>query len=123
MGLGNGGGVGLAVGGVVIGKAGVLGFARGAMLELAPLGIRVNTVLPGTILTRAVEASLDVQGGRNANAAAHPRGVQGSVQEVVDAIRFFLSPDARNCYGAELAVDGGLGVPGAHGLVINREAG
>ena len=105
----------------VVGKAGVLGFARGAMLELAPLGIRVNTILPGTIMTEGVLESLEIQGGAEANARAHPRGTQGSVAEVAAAVRFLLGPEAGNCYGAELAVDGGASVPGPHGKVVNTK--
>ena len=41
-----------------------------------------------------------------------------NVRVVADAVRFFLGPDSRNCYGAELTVDGGLNIPGAHGFPV-----
>ena len=103
----------------VIGKAAILGFARGATLELAPRGIKVNTVVPGTIMTEGVIESLEIQGGAEANAKAHPRQTQGSVEEVAAAFRWFLGPESSNCYGAELTVDGGASVPGPQAGVVN----
>jgi 3-oxoacyl-[acyl-carrier protein] reductase len=91
-------------------KAGLLGFVRSAALELAPLGIRINAVLPGVIES---PQSLDpVNSGGPAGLAASaptiPLGRVGQPADVADVIDFLLSPAARYVTGQHLAIDGGL---------------
>ncbi|GAA1191047.1 SDR family NAD(P)-dependent oxidoreductase [Streptomyces hebeiensis] len=93
-------------------KAGVLGLVRSLAVELAPRGIRANSVIPGLIET---PQSLDEHNslgpeGLRAAGAAIPAGRVGRPEEVAAAIRFLCAPEASYITGQELIVDGGLTV-------------
>lgn len=93
-------------------KSGVLGLCRSLAMELAPRGIRVNTVIPGLIESpQSLDAvnSLGPEGLRAAGAYI-PWGRVGSPNEVARVIRFLTSDDAAYITGQELIVDGGLTV-------------
>jgi 3alpha(or 20beta)-hydroxysteroid dehydrogenase len=80
-----------------------------AALELAPLGIRCNSVHPGYIDTpmlRGGDASAVVDVDRFA--AGVPAGRIGTVDDVVDVVVFLASDASRYCSGSEIVVDGGL---------------
>lgn len=90
-------------------KAGVLGLARSLAVELAPEGIRVNSVCPGAVETAMLQR---VYGSRaravSAEAAAGtPSGRIARPDDVAAAIAFLGSEDAVQVIGAELVVDGG----------------
>lgn len=93
-------------------KAGVLGLTRSLGVELAPRGIRVNTVIPGLIETPQSLDSKNSLGpeGLRAAGAGIPAGRVGRAEEVARAIRFLTSDDAAYVTGQELVVDGGLTV-------------
>lgn len=96
-------------------KAGLVQITKGMALELAPHGIRVNAVAPGVISTERVRA--DAAGAGAAEHAAKlarvPAAREGTPQEVVEAVRWLLSPAAAYCVGSVLTLDGGytLGIP------------
>lgn len=78
-------------------------------VELAPSGVIVNAVAPGTTRTPMIEAAQ-----RNASASsgfklsgASPLGRIGETDDVVDVIEFFLSDASKYVNGAVLPVDGG----------------
>lgn len=93
-------------------KAAILQMTRNMALDLAPHGIRVNCVCPGTILTRAsrdhmarVGMSLD-----EFLAAEGPKALLnrvGQPREVAWAILFLASDEASFVTGTHLMVDGG----------------
>lgn len=82
-----------------------------AALELAPKGVRVNSVNPGTVPTEIqkkagvredqYEAFMEKAKGW------HPLGRIGTVDDVAKAISFLASEDAAFITGVTLMVDGG----------------
>ncbi|MFE5792629.1 3-oxoacyl-ACP reductase FabG [Streptomyces sp. NPDC056503] len=90
-------------------KAGQLGFLRGAALELAPLGITVNAVLPGNVRTEGLDALGEEYLRRMA--ASIPLGRLGEPADVAHAVGFLASDEAAFVTGQTLTVDGGQTVP------------
>ncbi|WP_031464246.1 SDR family NAD(P)-dependent oxidoreductase [Sciscionella sediminilitoris] len=93
-------------------KSGLLGLCRSLAVELAPRGIRVNTVIPGLIESpQSLDPvnSLGPDGLAEAGAAI-PLGRVGTTEEAARTIRFLTSEDAAYVTGAQLVVDGGLTV-------------
>ncbi|WP_055594654.1 SDR family NAD(P)-dependent oxidoreductase, partial [Streptomyces hirsutus] len=93
-------------------KSGVLGLCRSLATELAPRGIRVNTVIPGLIETPQSLDETNSLGPAGLERAGRsiPAGRVGHADEVARAIRFLTSDDAAYITGQELIVDGGLTV-------------
>jgi NAD(P)-dependent dehydrogenase (short-subunit alcohol dehydrogenase family) len=93
-------------------KGGIDALTRQAAVEYAPLGIRVNAVVPGTIMTEMNETIMresDDGGAVMAGwVAMHPVGRVGQPQEVAAAIVFLASDDASFITGESLRVDGGM---------------
>jgi 3-oxoacyl-[acyl-carrier protein] reductase len=89
-------------------KAGLVGFARSVARELAPRGITVNVVSPGPIDTDMLRA-LD-EDRRALLGGSVPLGRIGEPAEVAAAVAFLASDDAAYITGANLPVDGGLGM-------------
>ncbi|MEU9851978.1 3-oxoacyl-ACP reductase FabG [Streptomyces sp. NPDC047974] len=90
-------------------KAGQLGFLRGAALELAPLGITVNAVLPGNVRTEGLDALGEEYLRRMA--ASIPLGRLGETADIAHAVGFLASDEAAFITGQTLTVDGGQTVP------------
>ncbi|QKS21443.1 SDR family oxidoreductase [Curtobacterium sp. Csp1] len=91
-------------------KAAVIGLVRSAAAELAPRGIRVNTIIPGLIETPQSSDAVNSLGPDGLAAAGEriPWGRVGQADEAAAAIRFLLSREARYVTEQELVVDGGL---------------
>lgn len=87
-------------------KWAVRGMTKVAAAELAPLGIRVNSVHPGVIDT--VMTSGYTPEGRRTQEAAIPLGRFGVVEEVAGLVLQLLGDASRYSTGSEFVVDGGL---------------
>ena len=86
-------------------KWGVRGATRTAALELAQLGIRVNSVHPGVIATEMPPAwALESEEVR----AMIPLRRVAQAGEVAPLVAFLASPMSGYCTGAEFVVDGGM---------------
>jgi NAD(P)-dependent dehydrogenase (short-subunit alcohol dehydrogenase family) len=88
-------------------KAAVDALTIGLAKELAPRGIRVNCVQPGTIRTDIHSLSGD-PGRPDRVAARIPLGRPGEVDEIANAIAWLLSDEASYTTGAILRVAGGM---------------
>lgn len=93
-------------------KGAVQGIVRAWARELAPAGIRVNTLAPGPIETNFFEATglsqEDAQGFAEMVKGMVPLGRFGSPEEVGRVAAFLLSDDASYVTGSEYVVDGGM---------------
>lgn len=75
--------------------------------ELAPHGIRVNAVAPGTIDTEMTRACVPDAAALDALARAVPLGTIGQPEDIAAACAYLCSPEARYVTGHTLVVDGG----------------
>ncbi|MDE2436023.1 MAG: SDR family oxidoreductase [Sphingomonadales bacterium] len=89
-------------------KAALVHFTAAAAMEGAPLGIRVNAIVPGQVQTAATadyESRAPEAAARTASAIPMQRG--GNPDELAEAIVFMLSEAASYITGTALPVDGG----------------
>jgi len=92
-------------------KGALLALTRGAAVELAPLGVRVNAVAPGLTRTPLVEDWLSRQ-PNPAETEAHalsgiPQRRLAEPEDVVAAALFLAADESAHITGASIAVDGG----------------
>ncbi len=90
-------------------KAGQLGFMRTAALELTPLGITINAVLPGNVRTEGLDALGEDYLAQMT--ASIPQRRLGSVEDIAYAALFFASDEAAYITGQTLVIDGGQVLP------------
>ena len=92
-------------------KGALTSFTRGAAIDLAPDGIRVNTVAPGFTETPLMRAWLtdqaDADEVRARTMAQIPQGRFATPEDIAAAILFLASDESAHVTGALLAVDGG----------------
>ncbi|MGI8768243.1 MAG: SDR family NAD(P)-dependent oxidoreductase [Propionibacteriaceae bacterium] len=86
-------------------KAGLGPLTINLAQSLAPHGIRVNIVAPGTIRSRLWG---DQPGGADRVAALYPLGRVGEPEDIAAAVAFLASTDASWITGQTLPVEGGV---------------
>lgn len=86
--------------GYVASKWGLRGLTKSVALELAPHGIRVNSIHPGRISTPATDAMPE-------DMIPIPLGRPGKPEEVATFALFLASDESSFSTGAEFVVDGG----------------
>ena len=90
-------------------KAAQLGYMRTAAIELAPMNITVNAVLPGNILTEGLaDMGEDYLAGM---AASIPHRKLGTPADIGNTALFFATDEAAYVTGQSIAVDGGQILP------------
>jgi NAD(P)-dependent dehydrogenase (short-subunit alcohol dehydrogenase family) len=99
-----------------VSKAAVDQFTRCAALDLAPMGVRINAINPGVVVTElhTVTNSIpDYEGFLERSKGTHPIGRVGQVDEVARLILFLLSDESGWITGATYAIDGGRALASA----------
>ncbi|HET7715786.1 MAG TPA: SDR family NAD(P)-dependent oxidoreductase [Bauldia sp.] len=94
-----------------VSKAGMIALTKSCAVDLAPRGIRVNCVCPGTTATPLVDAAVarasDPAAARRRLETIRPLGRLGTSEEIASAILYLASPEAAYATGAVLSIDGG----------------
>ena len=101
-----------AVGGSLYGstKSALAGYAKALAIELAPRGIRVNTIHPGMINTPLIHSAALSQDVLDEDKKNYPLGRYGEPEEVAYSIVYLLSDATKWMTGSQLLIDGGFSV-------------
>ena len=95
-------------------KGALVALTRSMAVDLAPLGIRVNVLCPGTVHTPLIEPLLmkrgggDIELGMKMTTAKYPIGRLGDPGDIAQAALFLASDDASFVTGSVFTVDGGM---------------
>jgi NAD(P)-dependent dehydrogenase (short-subunit alcohol dehydrogenase family) len=94
-------------------KGAVLALTKSMQVDLAPHGVRVNALMPGTIMTPFVEGYLrasydDPEEGRRSIRSRQLTGDLGTAEDVAHAALYLASDESRFVVGAGFVIDGGL---------------
>lgn len=95
-------------------KGAVVALTRSMSTDLAPRGIRVNAIAPGTIYTPLMVPMLtargggDLQKGLEMTLTKYPIGRLGDVGDIAAAALFLASDEAAFVTGSVLTADGGM---------------
>jgi 3-oxoacyl-[acyl-carrier protein] reductase len=100
----HGGGPGAAI--YAAAKAAVACMTKGMAKELAPQGVRVNAVSPGTV-DNDFHAKFSTREVLDGVVKATPQGRLSSNEDLADVIVFLCSEGARNVVGQTIEVNGG----------------
>lgn len=98
-------------------KSAVQGFSKALAVELVKDNIRVNSILPGYILTPMVEAMSKLSDPENPTAVidgiatAIPMGRLGTILELGELAAFLASDESSYITGHEFVIDGGSTLP------------
>jgi len=95
-------------------KGAVVALTRSMSVDLAPRGVRVNVICPGTVYTPLMEPMLTARGGGDMAAglaltvAKYPIGRLGTPEEIAAVALFLASDDSSFLTGSVLTADGGM---------------
>lgn len=91
-------------------KGAIESFSRHAAIDLAPRGIRVNCVAPGSVRTVMTADRYAQQGALEARVARIPLGRVAEAEDIAGPVAFLCSEEAAYLTGQTLVVDGGWSV-------------
>jgi len=95
-------------------KGAVVALTRSMSVDLAPRGVRVNAICPGTVYTPLMEPMLRARGGGDMAAglaltvAKYPIGRLGTPEEIAAVALFLASDDSSFLTGSVITADGGM---------------
>jgi len=95
-------------------KGAVVALTRSMSVDLAPRGVRVNVICPGTVYTPLMEPMLRARGGGDLAAglamttAKYPIGRLGTPEEIAAVALFLASDDSSFLTGSVITADGGM---------------
>ncbi len=89
-------------------KAGIIAFTRSLALELAPDGIRVNTVAPGPTDTPRVMEKETPEARKQRWGSAIPLGRTGKPEDLAELFYFLTTPESAAITGQTFHCNGGL---------------
>jgi len=102
------------------GKAAVIGMTRQMAVDFGPLGIRVNAICPGHIVTERMARHWEQNlAGLRFFDQQYPLRRTGRPEDIAAAIAFLCSEDASFITGQALGVDGGLTIQLQEDLGVN----
>ena len=91
-------------------KGAVNGFMKGAALELAPLGIRINSVNPGLVPTNILNLANGIAGEEHhveIMLEKYPLKRLGTPEDIANGVVYLLSDASSWVTGINLVIDGG----------------
>jgi NAD(P)-dependent dehydrogenase (short-subunit alcohol dehydrogenase family) len=88
-------------------KGAIVTMTKAWAVELAPQGLNVNAIAPGTVETPMNDALRDDPDFDRLTRGATPQGRNGQVDDIVPMVVFLASDDAKWFNGSIVAVDGG----------------
>ena len=91
-------------------KSAILGYTKALAIELAPRGIRVNTIHPGMIETPLTAGTALSKELLEEDAKNYPLGRYGKPEEIAYSIVYLLSDVTVWMTGSQLLIDGGYSV-------------
>ncbi len=95
-------------------KGAVVALTRSMSVDLAPRGVRVNVICPGTVYTPLMEPMLrargagDVEAGLALTVAKYPIGRLGTPDEIAAVALFLACDDSSFLTGSVITADGGM---------------
>jgi 3-oxoacyl-[acyl-carrier protein] reductase len=89
-------------------KAGIAGFSRCLAAELAPYGILVNCISPGSIKTKLSKIMTMPRGEAEKLFAQVPLGRMGGPEDIAAMVLYLASDDGKYVTGQNYSIDGGL---------------
>jgi NAD(P)-dependent dehydrogenase (short-subunit alcohol dehydrogenase family) len=95
-------------------KGAVVALTRSMSVDLAPRGVRVNVICPGTVYTPLMEPMLrargrgDLAAGLAMTTAKYPIGRLGTPAEIAAVALFLASEDSSFLTGSVITADGGM---------------
>jgi NAD(P)-dependent dehydrogenase (short-subunit alcohol dehydrogenase family) len=95
-------------------KGAVVALTRSMSVDLAPRGVRVNVICPGTVYTPLMEPMLRARGGGDLAAGLalttvkYPIGRLGTPDEIAAVALFLASDDSSFLTGSVITADGGM---------------
>jgi len=88
-------------------KGGIVAMSKAIALELAPMGIRINTIDPGAIDTPGASSTKMDAKAMEAMLAPIPMKRQGNAEEIANVVLFLASDESSYMTGSTMVVDGG----------------